>query len=317
MVYIVVLNWKGAADTIACIESLASLRGVKYKIVICDNASPDLSYDVIREGILSSGFYKGHSLIELSREVAESYCLSKNAIKEDSIFLIQTGKNLGYSGGNNVGIRFALNQDDMQYVWLLNNDTEVDPDSLYHLISRCESDKRIGICGSKLIYNHNRSRLQGLGGIYNPWLGTTYHYEAYASSDTIYDDMIVSAAIDYVIGASMMLTRELITTVGLLCEDYFLYFEELDLSLRSKGLFKIAVATKSIVFHKEGGSIGGQKKSDLADYYAIKNRLLLSSKFFKKYFPFVWLSLVFVIVNRFRRGEYSKALQVIKIMLHW
>lgn len=314
MVYIIILNWKGAEDTLACLNSLAHLRGVEYRLIICDNASPDRSYEKIRDGVQSSPYYKNAPLVELNREDSERYIISTDEL--NTIFLIQTGHNLGYAGGNNVGIRFALNQADMQYVWLLNNDTEVDPDALLHMVQRCQSEPRIGICGSRLVYFHDRAHLQGLGGIYNRWLGTTRHYAAYAPSDTVYDDDKVSADIDYVIGASMLLTRPLLEQVGLLCEDYFLYFEELDISYRAKTFGYIHhVVTSAIVYHKEGASVGiATEKSAFADMLSIRNRLLFSKKFHQNSVVTVWFSLWGVFFNRLKRLQFSQVLNVLRVI---
>lgn len=310
MVYIILLNWQGASDTLACLASLAQLRGVPYRVVICDNASPDGSYEVIRSGLADSNHYGDRPLVELSREQAAVYRLSP--AEHDALFLIQTGANLGYAGGNNIGIRFAMNQPDMQYVWLLNNDTEVHPDALRHMVARCEQDPTIGICGSRLVYYYDREHLQGLGGVYNPWLGTTRHYAAMAPSDAVFDDDKVSAEIDYVIGASMLLTRSVLEKVGLLCEDYFLYFEELEYSTRSKRLkHATVVASDSIVYHKEGASTSGTK-STIADYYSFRSRLLFSKREYKPYFPVVCFSLIFVAIRRLLRHEPQKIVYIFK-----
>lgn len=310
-VYIVILNWKGAEDTIACLKSLSLLEGVKYRILICDNNSLDDSYELIRSEIYNISFLNEKKLVELTRSEAEHYVIED----EDAIYLIQTGDNLGFAGGNNVGIRFSLNQIDMGYVWLLNNDTEVTPTTLFHMVKRSQSDERIGICGSRMVYHHDRTILQGLGGTYNPWLGTTHHYAAYKASDTVFDDDEVSSNIDYVIGASMLLKKELLETVGLLCEDYFLYFEELDITCRAFSAgFKHSISTDSIVFHKEGGSTGHVlQKSKYPDLLSIKNRIVFSKKFYPKYTFFVRIGLLGVIFNRLKRKQFDRTIYILKV----
>lgn len=314
MVYIVILNWKGAADTLACLDSLALLRGVDYRLVICDNASPDHSYDDIRVGIQSSMHYAARPLVELERNEAEQYVIS--ATEQNALYLIQIGYNLGYAGGNNVGIRFALNQLDMKYVWVLNNDTIVEPDSLALMVEACSKNPQIGICGCRLVYEHDRTKLQGLGGIYNSWLGTNYHYAANLSATDKFNDNEVAKIIDYVIGASMMLTRDLLTNVGLLSEDYFLYFEELDITCRARmHNYHHHVVSDAVVYHKEGGSTGHcNNKSILSDYLAIKNRLLFSAKFYPLKLPTVWLGLWVVLLNRAKRKEKEKMFGVLKVI---
>lgn len=314
MVYIVILNWKNAADTIASLHSLFQLQQVAYRIVVCDNQSPDDSYLQIR-GLATTairGYMADRRLIELNKQDAESYRIPDS---ESGIYLVQTGGNLGFAGGNNVGIRFAMKQNDMDYVWVLNNDTEVESDALLHMVQRCQSEPRIGICGSRLVYFHDRAHLQGLGGLYNRWLGTTSHYAAYAPSDAVFDDEKVSAEIDYVIGASMLLTRPLLEQIGLLCEDYFLYFEELDICTRAKNLGKkLSVCTSSIVYHKEGASTSSGC-SDIADYLSVFNRVKFAYRLHRDTYYVVRLSLLGVIVNRILRWRWDRALKYLIMMM--
>lgn len=315
MVYIIVLNWNGAKDTLACIDSLINLENVQFRIVICDNASSDGSYQEIYNSLSINPL--NFNIVEFNKYDIDDKISISNIETENSIFLIQTGSNLGFSGGNNVGINFALEQEDMDYVWILNNDTIVDPSSLSKMKQICDNNKNIGICGSKLIVEHDRNYLQGLGGVYNSWLGTSFIYAGNMPSSTLFDSEIVSNKIDYVIGASMLLSKKMLNDVGLLSEDYFLYFEELDLihRARKKG-YSQYVATNAIVYHKEGSSAGnGNDRSVFSDMLAIKNRLVFTRKFYKLKLPFVWFGLFFVLFNRIKRKQYKKAWIVIQIML--
>jgi hypothetical protein len=311
MVYIIVLNWKNAVDTIACLDSLFKLKNADFKIVVCDNASPDDSYQKIHQWLCLHEYLYARKLIELDRKIAEQYLIPGD---EDGVYLVQTGANLGYAGGNNVGIRLAMQQSDMRYVWVLNNDTEVDENALTYLVDKCQQDPNIGICGSKLVYDHDRTRLQALGGIYNPWLCTTQHYAAWQDSKKEFDDDDVVKNIDYIVGASMLISRQLLEKVGLLCEEYFLYYEELDFCMRSKKTFGISVASKSIVYHKEGGSTESGK-SNVSDFFSIRNRILFTSKFNPMYLPVVYVSLFACAINRFRRFEFAKAFNILKFAL--
>lgn len=310
MVYIIVLNWKNAVDTIACLDSLFKLKNTDFKIVVCDNSSPDDSYQEIRQWLCQNDYLSSRKLIELDRETAEQYLIPAN---EDGVYLVQTGANLGYAGGNNVGIRLAMQQPDMRYVWVLNNDTEVDENALTHLVNKCKQDPKIGICGSKLVYHHDRRCIQGLGGTYNSWLGTTQHYAAWDDSSKKFNDILVAEEIDYIIGASMLLTRSLLEQVGLLSEDYFLYYEEIDICLRAKGLFSLGIESNSIVYHKEGASTE-KGKSITSDYYSIKNRIVISKKFNKHTLPMIYCTFIVVAINRLRRLEFVKFANIIKIL---
>lgn len=314
MIFIVVLNWRGADDTIVCLQSLLGLQGVEFQIAVCDNASADGSYERIREWLVAQEdrheYLGRHPLRELTRQEAEQFTPSA----QKGIFLIQTGANLGYSGGNNVGIRLALAHPQTEFVWLLNNDTEVEPDSLLRLVERCRARPEIGICGSKLVYHHDRSQIQGLGGLFNPWLAASLHYKINQSSAMVYQDDEVERHIDYVIGASLFLRASLLRDIGLLEERYFLYFEEIDLARRARGKYAIGMATASVVYHKEGASTEGGRGL-LADFYVLRNRLVYTWLNDRRYIPTVWLGLFVALFNRLYRGEGKKAWNVARVIM--
>jgi GT2 family glycosyltransferase len=313
MIYIVVLNWRGADDTIACLQSLLALKGAAFQIVVCDNGSADGSYERIRDWLQAQrnghAYLRDHPLRELTREQAEHL----SPASPSGLFLVQTGANLGYSGGNNVGIRLALTDPLTEFVWLLNNDTEVEPDSLLRLVERCQARPDIGICGSKLVYHHDRSQIQGLGGMFNPWLATSLHYQINQSSAVSHQDNEVDRHIDYIIGASLFVRASLLMDIGLLEERYFLYFEEIDLVRRARSKYAIGMATSSVVYHKEGASTEGGR-GIVADFYALRNRLVYTWINDRKYIFTVWLGLFVALFNRVRRGESKKALNAARII---
>ncbi len=282
-VYIIVLNYNGWKDTIACVSSLLSLNYDNYHVIILDNASTDESEKELLNWI--------------------------NTQENSRIEYIQVGINKGFAGGNNVGLKYALRDSNMKYAWILNNDTIVDSMALQEMVAAMESDCRIGVCGSKLMYEWDRSRVQGYGAQYNKYTG---------GNVSITNQKEINK-IDYVIGASMLVNRSFLEEIGLLCEDYFLYFEELDWALRAKGKYSIACAPDSIVYHKQGASIGGNdlyvtKRSKLSDYYSIRNRILFTKKYYPWCLPTVYLGLCWAIVNRVRRKQWNRIGMIIRLM---
>jgi len=122
------------------------------------------------------------------------------------------------------------------------------------------------------------------------------------------------------VGASMLVSKHFIETIGVMGQDYFLYYEDLDWSIRGKKLFKLACSLNSIVYHKEGASTGGNTKgkntkSKISDYYSIRNRVLFTKKYFKWYLPTVYLGLIITVINRIRRKQYSRLWIILKIIL--
>jgi len=284
-VYIIVLNYRNYTDTIECLESLLKLQYGNKEIIVIDNASPNDSNKYLKQWVFEN--------------------------KGQPVEFIANNSNLGYAGGNNVGIRRALKDPKMQFVWVLNNDTIVDSNALTALVEKMNDNLNVGVCGSKLIYNWDRTKIQGFGGIYNKWVGAV---------GTIKNENEIDK-MDYVIGASMFIRREVLTTIGLLSEDYFLFFEELDYAQRIKGKYLMSCACDSIVYHKEGASIGAKaakpkETSYISDYYTIRNRILIT----KKYFPYclftVYLGLFIAIFNRIRRKQYDRIKMIINLMLN-
>ena len=148
-VYIVLVNWNGWRDTIECLESVFRLDYPDFMVVGCDNASGDDSLAQIKSWaagtlviraknpalaeLVEPAIPKPVEWVEYDRPTAEAGGSPDNDAR---LVLIRTGGNLGFAGGNNVGIRFALAHDDCTHVWLLNNDTVAPPDSLSHLVAR-------------------------------------------------------------------------------------------------------------------------------------------------------------------------------------
>jgi len=220
---IVLLNWNGWEDTCACLTSLRRLRYDDFEIIVVDNGSSDNSPAHIR------------------RMFPEAR-------------IIQAGKNLGFAGGCNRGIRHALSQR-CDFVWLLNNDTTVDPQALQALVTKADSAPDIGAVGSAIYCMDDARRLQAWGGGHiNFWLGRSRHFLRPAPDDSI----------DFITGASMLITRDAIQSIGLLDEKFFMYWEDADycFRLREAG-WKIGVAGESRVLHKGSASVGkGSAKLD-------------------------------------------------------
>jgi len=131
---------------------------------------------------------------------------------------------------------------------------------------------------------------------------------------------IIERQLNMIHGSCMLVTRPFLESVGPLAEDYFLYCEEIDWATRAERCgFTLAYADDALIYHKEGAVIGtsadGRRRSVLSDYYAVRSRLRFSIKFFPYTLPTVYLGLIIVIVNRLRRGQFKRALMVLRLAL--
>ncbi|GAB3054957.1 glycosyltransferase family 2 protein [Acinetobacter apis] len=308
MIYIVVLNWNSDQDTVKCIKSLLNLKCInEFRIVICDNDSKVESFQKIENYLKMEHADKTISLNE--RDI-DSFKVSN-----EKIILIKNNENYGYAGGNNIGLKLAMMQDGMQYAWVLNNDTEVDKDALTALVEKMLSDAHIGLCGSRLVEMETKYKVQALGGTINPWFCTTREIGSDLTITDIVNEEEWEEKIDFVVGASLFFSRFCLEKVGLLCEDYFLYYEEIDYCNRIKqNNLKIGIASKSIVFHEQGASTD-KGKSKIADFCSIKNRVLISKKFYKSYTLFVRISLFGVAINRSFRKQFDRIPSILHLII--
>jgi GT2 family glycosyltransferase len=289
LVYIIILNFNGWQDTLECLHSLKTLNYSNYKIIIVDNASSNDSVIMIRQS------FPQHVLI------VNEY-------------------NLGFAGGNNIGIKQAMAQQ-ADYIWILNNDTIVDSKALSALIEKMEANKALGMCGSTLVYYHDRNLLQArAGGSYHKWTGATFHLGKHEDAQHSTDEAAIETRLDYIVGASILVRNELIAKIGLMEEKYFLYYEDVDWGLRAKQMMKLGYATKSIVYHKEGSSIGTtqSKQSDerrfRSEYYSVRSRLLLTRTFYPYALPSVYASLWLRLVIRATRGEWQRVQTLTRVI---
>jgi GT2 family glycosyltransferase len=330
-VYIILLNWNGWVDTIECLESIFRNTYPHYQVVVCDNLSHDGSWERLQawaNGLLippaadnlvlraytEPPVPKPIPYVTYSRSAAENGGDAGSAAAR--LILVQTGGNLGYSAGNNVGLRYALARDDFAYIWLLNNDTVVKPDALTTLVARLQERKDAGICGSTLLYYDEPDVVQVRGGVaYNRWFGSMRPLGNGQVIDAAFDPHEVERAMGYPAGASMLVTRDFLRAVGLLSESYFLYYEELDWVTRARGRFAMAYSSESVVYHKGGRSVQAVN-NDLfhhADYYAHRNRLRYTSKYFPIGLPTTVLRTFAAAVARFWRGQPRRAWRLVQL----
>ncbi len=312
-VAIILVNWNSRADTLECLESVFRLDYPDFKVVVCDNASTDDSVSAIQAWVagtanvepqsphfnylLSAPLNKsGIGFARYGRAVAES---DGPGEPDARLVLIEVGANAGFAGGNNVGIRYALKHTSAKYFWLLNTDTVVEPDALTRLVERAMVDDRLGMTGSSLIYYWQPSKVQGMGGGAMDSRNTRcIHIGVNEPLGSIPDDPVkVEAQMAYVIGASMLVSRIFVETVGLMCEDYFLYYEETDWALRAKGRFNLGYAPGSIVYHKVGGS-SQRVASRTSMRFLYQNRL----KFVARFLPDRYLATVISLAGDMLRG---------------
>jgi GT2 family glycosyltransferase len=244
-VAIILVNWNGFDFTKACLESLGKVDYPDFRVILVDNASQN---------------QEGSRL--------------KKAFPE--IILIENQDNLGFAGGNNVGIRHALNLG-FSHVLLLNNDTEVEPDFLGEMMRKINQNPRLGVIQPLILFLNDPKKIWSAGGKWIPTLGRAI---TLGDRDPISAYRFKKSELDWASGCCMLISRDTLLKVGLLNEQYFTYFEDVEWSLRfRKAGFGIALAEKAVIYHEAGAS--SKKKhsegtlSPRVFYFHVRNQFLL------------------------------------------
>lgn len=239
-VAVIILNFKIKDQTLLCINSVKKSSYKNLEIIVVDNDSKDQIEDDLKKNPL--------------------------------VTFIQTGENLGYAGGNNIGIKKAL-ENKADYVFILNPDTKVKVDAIEILIERAEKNNAQIVCpkiyfaGSKIIWFAGKKF--DLANVLASHIGVDEEDKGQYDQDKEIED---------VTGAAMLVSKEVFEGIGLFDERYFLYYEESDFAFRAKeNKFKFMYIHEAVVFHKNAQSTG--LGSPLQDYFITRNRMLFASKF--------------------------------------
>jgi len=334
-VAVILVNWKGWADTIECLESVLRSDWPAYRVIVCDNGSPDRSLEHIEAwaaGRLDVAVTAGHPLRALSSpplpKPIPHVCYDRAAAESGGdasdhtlrLALVQTGRNLGFAGGVNVGLRYALARKEFEYAWVLNNDTVVRPDTLGQLVRRMQERPDAGMCGATLLsYDPPHAVQAWAGARFNKWVGGTWHLGARQPASAPVDRDGVERGLSYIMGASMLVPRSVLDDVGVMSEDYFLFFEEVDWAFRIRRRYALAYAPASVVYHKGGASTGAKedarRRSLMAERLLIRNRLRLTRKFYPFALPTVYLGVLASLLLRLGEREWRKAATIAAIAL--
>jgi len=253
LVSIITVNYNQSQVTMELLDSLKKITYPEVEIIVIDNGSPSDNPQIIKDHFPETQ-------------------------------LITSDKNLGFAGGNNLGIKASKGD----YLLFINNDTEVPPGFLEPLVELLENDRKIGMVSPKIKFHWNPEIVQYAGfsemnrfTIRNKGLG--YHKKDDPESDQLQETASVH-------GAAMMVPKSVIQKVGMMPEVYFLYYEEHDWAQRIKNAgYKIIYQPASFVLHKESISTG--KESPLKTYYLTRNRILFARRNFSG-FSFV-ISMLF------------------------
>jgi len=257
---IIVVHYNSEKDTLDCLKSLKNVKTPDFKIttVVIDNGS--------LKNFNLPGIYK-----------------------QSNFELIRSESNLGFTGGNNLGITYAREKYDPDYFLLLNNDTRVDPDFLNQLYKRAQREEAACLICPKIYFEkgyeyysmsysaRDKGKVFWYAGGSIDWPNLSAHHRGVDEIDRGHFDKQQSS--DFCTGCCLLIPRQAIETVGLLDKNYFLYLEDVDYSLRAKAAgFTLCFEPKSVIWHKNAGSSGGAGEGTSV-YYQSRNRLYFAFKY--------------------------------------
>jgi GT2 family glycosyltransferase len=257
--FIIIVNWNGRADTLECLASLHNAALPNVRTVVVDNGSEDGSAAAIRDAY-------------------------------PAVTLIEAGKNLRFAGGNNLGIRHALEQGAGQ-ILLLNNDTTVAPDFLGHLSRTLTETPGAGVVAPKILYYSSPREIWYAGGEVSFWTGTMRHVGIRATDGPGFGSVTDTA---YASGCCFLASRSAFEKVGLLDETYFIYTEDADWCMRARTAgYRILFEPRARIWHKVSVSAGGHLSA-----YKLRHKYMSNMRFFARHatwyhwLVFPWLNVV-------------------------
>ncbi|MBK1813889.1 glycosyltransferase family 2 protein [Clostridium sp. YIM B02505] len=272
-VSIILVNYNGEKDTVECIKSIENcVNQDNYNIIIVDNKSKEDSVKYIEQNIT------------------------------DKCILIKSDKNLGFAGGNNIGIKYALDHG-ADYIALLNNDTIVETDFIAENIQVFNKYEDAGIVGCRINYFSDKDISWYEGGYldWDRYLGVHYGCNGIESMNFKADSEIT-----FVTGCFMLIKRQVFAKTGLLPEEYFMYMEDVDFCAKVLDCkFKIIYNPNCIIYHKVSMSSGGQG-SAFELRYINRNRIIFSKKYRNRYSTKKKIKndIKFYLAKIFRTAEY-------------
>ncbi|HVM96413.1 MAG TPA: glycosyltransferase family 2 protein [Candidatus Acidoferrales bacterium] len=285
-VAVIVLNWNGTADTLECLASLSRMTYPRFELIVVDNGSRPSP----RQQILAAF---------------------------PTITFLETDENLGYAGGNNVGIRAALAAGH-DFVFVLNNDTIVEPDVLDRAIAVASCDASIGVLGVKIIAWDDPGRVWVAYGEVTYRQGLVRLIGYYGLDDGRFDQQ---RDVEWVPGTAMLMSRRALEQVGLFDEEFFAYHEDVDWCTlaRTKG-FRVVYSPEPRIYHKGHRSSGGKGYVTPRQYLAGRNMVLYVRKHatplqMMKFLAFQLATVPLQYVRRWLSGEQAGVRSKVRGML--
>jgi N-acetylglucosaminyl-diphospho-decaprenol L-rhamnosyltransferase len=301
VIVIAIVGYRNADDVATCVAALSRAAEKNFLVSICENGGREAYRDLISalEKLVEPVNTTQTILDERVADIWSGRLLQGN----QRIRIYRAKSNIGYAGGINICIRQIDPAESWSALWVLNPDTEPDPNALTALAARARACD-YGMIASRIVVKSTQ-RIQTYGGRWRPLMARGFNIGWDAPRDAVPDVAEIEASMMYVPGGSMFVTREYVEGVGLLDERYFLYCEEVDWCFR-RGHRRIGYAHNSIVYHSVGTTIGSnfdpKKRSRLSVYLDERNKLLFTRRFYPAHYPLVIVTTLLLTLQYLESG---------------
>ena len=293
-VAVILINWNSYDLTRDTLNSMQKVTYMDLDVIVVDNGSTDESGD------------------RLEAEFPE-------------VIMIKSSSNTGFTGGNNLGFQYALAQG-YTYAMMLNNDVEVESDFLEPLVYALDENKGLGAVQPLIYFHHDKEVIWNAGSVRNSWTGETITLD-YNVRDSGLERRWIRKNVDWLTGCAFMVRTDVLKQIGLLKEEFFIYYEDVDLSFRiRKAGFTLGYEPSSVIYHIAGMSHKSKEKgtegflNPKVHYLNARNRLWILKQYTRKGFIptviiyqagyYIAVSLYFILRGRFTKlGAWLRGLK--------
>lgn len=319
VVGVIIVTYCSSEVILQCLESVLSSDYRDLKIVVCDNASTDDTVGRIREwanGRLPLT-WPDNTPVAPPKTVAKPISFGEVSTTGAStisfasprdVTLVRSAQNRGYAGGVNIGLEILKQDPDVGLFWVLNPDTVVETGAASAYVAAARSAGRLGLMGGRTIYYEHPDRIQSDGGRVNAWTGICANVNlgvaTYAAKEPD------PTTFDYISGSNLVASREFLEQAGMMSEDYFLYYEEVDWAQR-RGPLPLVYASQAIVYHYGGTSIGSPTlwsgASPFSNYFNYRNRMRFMKRYHRARLPIAYVYSLLKVLRLLMIGAWREA----------
>lgn len=317
---VIVVTYHAEEVILDCLESLLASRDVDLRILVVDNASQDSTVSTIQSWAHGQHPWDGSNKPfqpvahgPLPIVVGEEHI---EMLPAGTIGVLRLSENQGFAAGVNAGLRVFIGMPEVANFWILNPDCMAEANTAQMLVEKARTVGKFGIIGGRVFYTSPSLMVQSEGGRVNLWSGTCIPFNLGQIGRDVLEPP--ADALDYIAGSHMFVSRDFLAQAGLIPEDYFLYFEEVDWCLR-RGDLPLLACAGAAVHHHGGHTIGSatlaKAPSPLSAYFMTRSRLKFVARWHPVALPYAWTYTLLKAARFLLRRQHATGLAMMRALL--